>query len=438
MPENVQLQQVVVDGMVVKMGRDDIRRHIVGRVLDRREGVDLLPVGQHHDAAGMLAGGTPHAHAALDDPVDLAGALVLAPLLVIVFHIAEGRLVRQGTDGPGPEGLALSEDDLRVLVGLGLVVAGEIQVDIRLLVPLEAQEGLEGNVKAVLLKGPSADRAGLVRHIAAGRSRVFPHFLRLEITVVAGGTVIMGRQGVDLRDSRHGRHKGGADRTSRSHQIAVVVGLPHQLLGDDIHHGEAVGNDRMELLFQTVYHHLRKLLPVNGVGPLIADVPEGLIGILDDGRTLIRPHRGDPLDHVGNLVRVAHHHLPGLVASQILEFRQHLLGGPKVERRLLIRVLEALSGHDDTAVDLVLRIQEMDVAGGHYGLAKLLAQGDDPLIEPDQILLGLKGGPLSPQHKFIVAQGLDLQIVIEIDQPRDLLLRSGAHQSLVQLARLAG
>ena len=43
--ENIQLQQVVVDGVVIKMGRDDVRGHIVGRMLHRRKGMDLLARG---------------------------------------------------------------------------------------------------------------------------------------------------------------------------------------------------------------------------------------------------------------------------------------------------------------------------------------------------------------------------------------------------------
>ena len=38
--QNIQLQQVVVNGMVIKMGGHNIRRHIVGRMLHRGKGMD--------------------------------------------------------------------------------------------------------------------------------------------------------------------------------------------------------------------------------------------------------------------------------------------------------------------------------------------------------------------------------------------------------------
>ncbi len=105
--QNIQLQQVVVNGVVVKVGRDGLGGHIVGRVLHRGEGIDHLSQGKDDDTARVLSRGAPYAHTALNDPVDLTVSLPLPMLLKIVLHIAVGRLVRQGTDGPRPEGLAL-------------------------------------------------------------------------------------------------------------------------------------------------------------------------------------------------------------------------------------------------------------------------------------------------------------------------------------------
>ena len=438
MSEDIELQEVVIDGVIVKMRRDNVRGHIVGRMLNRRKGMDFLSVGQHHDTARMLACGTAHAHTALHDPVDLTVPLVLASFLVIILHITEGRLVRQRADGSGPEGLSLSENHLGVFMGLGLIITGKVQVDIRLLVSLESQEGLKRDVKAFLFQRRPADRAGLVRHVTAGCSRIFPHFLRLKVAVMAGRAVIMGRQGIDLCDSGHGRHKGGTYGTTGTHQITVIIGFPYQLLGNNIHNRESIGDNGMKLLLQTRGYHLRKLFSVNGVGLFITDITQGLIRIFDDRRTLIRANRRNPLNHIRDLICISDHDLPGLVASQVFKFRQHLLRRAKVEGRLIVRILKALSGHDDPAVHLVLRIQEMHVAGGHHRLVKLLAKRNDLFVQPDQIILGFKSGTLSPQHELIVSQRLNLQIIIEIHQPRNLFLRRGTHQSLIELSGLAG
>ena len=248
----------------------------------------------------------------------------------------------------------------------------------------------------------------------------------------------MGRQRIDLGDSGHGGHEGGTYGSSGSHQIAVRVGLPHQLLGNDIHNRESIGNDGVQLFLQTLRYHLGQLPAIDGMGFLVTDVTERLIRILDNRRTLIRAHRGNPFDHIRNLIRVSDDYLFCFIASEIFKFRQHFLGSPKIQRRLIVRVLEALSGHDNPAVDLVLRVQEMHVAGGHHRLMELLSQGHDLLIQADQIVLRLEGGPFSPQHKFVIAQRLNLQVVVEVHQSRNLLIRGRPHQRLIELSGLAG
>ena len=63
---------------------------------------------------------------------------------------------------------------------------------------------------------------------------------------------------------------------------------------------------------------------------VVADIPQHLIGIVDDGRALVRAHRGNLLTHVSNLIRVLHHHFLGLLAAQIGKFFQHLLRGAQI------------------------------------------------------------------------------------------------------------
>ena len=77
--ENIELQQVVVDGMVIEMRRYRVRRHIVCRMLHRGKGIDLLSDRQNNDTARMLSGGPAHADTALHDPVDLTVSLAGCP-----------------------------------------------------------------------------------------------------------------------------------------------------------------------------------------------------------------------------------------------------------------------------------------------------------------------------------------------------------------------
>ena len=68
-----------------------------------------------------------------------------------MLHITIRRLIRQSTDGTCTEGLPGAEDNLRIFVRLGLILSGEIQINIRLLISLKAQEGFKGNIKTVLV-----------------------------------------------------------------------------------------------------------------------------------------------------------------------------------------------------------------------------------------------------------------------------------------------
>ena len=69
--QNIQLQQVGINGMVIKMSGDNIAVHIVGRVLDRSKLLNVPANRKNNDSSGVLARGPAHSGAALDDPVDL-------------------------------------------------------------------------------------------------------------------------------------------------------------------------------------------------------------------------------------------------------------------------------------------------------------------------------------------------------------------------------
>ena len=56
MSENIQLQKIVIDRMIIKMGGDDIRRHIIRRMLHRRKRINVLTHRENNDSSRMLAG----------------------------------------------------------------------------------------------------------------------------------------------------------------------------------------------------------------------------------------------------------------------------------------------------------------------------------------------------------------------------------------------
>ena len=148
MAQLVQLEQRVVQVFEFKVGGQQAALHVVRRVLDGAEIVDVEGVRHDDHAAGVLAGGALDAGAADAQAVFLGAVDGLAPLLQVLFDVAVGGLVLQAGDGARLEDVLLAEEFLGIAVDVGLILAGEVQVDIRLLVAVKAQEGLEGDVVA--------------------------------------------------------------------------------------------------------------------------------------------------------------------------------------------------------------------------------------------------------------------------------------------------
>ena len=207
MSEDIELQQVVVDGMVIEMGRYRICCHIVCGMLHRRKGVDVLSHRQNDDTAGMLSRASAHARTALYNPVDFAVSLLASALFKIIFHITKRRLIRQCADRTGTERLSCAENNFRIFMRLTLIFAGKVQVDIRLLIPLKSKERFKRNIETVLNQRLSADRAHFIRHIAAAVSGKGFDLRRIKIVIMAFRAPIMGAQGIYLRNPRHERHQ---------------------------------------------------------------------------------------------------------------------------------------------------------------------------------------------------------------------------------------
>ncbi|CAN4043737.1 NADP-specific glutamate dehydrogenase, partial [Dysosmobacter welbionis] len=204
--QHVQLQEVCLHRVVFKMSGDGVGVVGVRRVLDRAEVLHVHIVGNDHQAAGVLTGGPAGAHAAQGQAILLCPAHSHAVLLQVFFHEAVSGLLRQCTDGTGPEHLGLSEHLDGVAVGPGLILTGEVQVDIRHLAAAEAQEGFKGDVEAVFDVFCAAHRADLVRHVRAAAVGAVLNELRM----LAIRAAVVGRKAVHLCDPGHIGHQGRA------------------------------------------------------------------------------------------------------------------------------------------------------------------------------------------------------------------------------------
>ena len=432
----VELDQNVVHGVEVVVGGDGGALHVVGGVLDGGKLADVVLLGQHHDAAGVLARGALDAHAARRQSFLVRAARMDAALLQILGGKAVGRLFRKAGNGAGAVDVALAEKLLDVGMGARLILAGEVEVDVGHLVALEAEEHLEGDVKAVLGQLVAADLAVFVRqvHAHAGQLRGGEEHL---VAVVAA---VVRRQGVDLGDAAHGGHEAGANAAAAAHEVSVRERLADQLLRDGIQGGKAVADDGAQLLFQPLLDDFGQGIAVEllGAAPGAAfDVAGRLLPIGLEGVLALRVlgEEAELAHLVRDLARGVDDHLVRLFFSKVAELLQHLVRGFEVQGRLVVAVVVAQTCLQNGAVDGVLGVEKMHVPGGDHGLVQLFAQGDDFAVEFPQVLL--VAGSAGAEHEAVVADGLDLQIVVPAGDALDLLLRPVVDDGLKQLARLA-
>ena len=307
----------------------------------------------------------------------------------------------------------MTEEFLDIMVGFVLVFTGEVQVNIGHLVAFKTQEDFEGNIKAVLDQRTSADRT-----VAVGQVHTDMVFglVHIEEPVMAVDAAVVGRERVHLGDAAHACDQGGTDGTTGTDQITVLEGLGDQLFSNIVERAVAVADNGLELLFQALENNLGKRVAVHLLGGAprhVLDIvgsilPYRLEGILILGVLGEEPQR---FHHVRDFVRIVNDDLMAFFRPEIIEFLKHFIGGLEVERGLMVAVLISHAGLNDGAVDGVVRIHEMDIAGGHNRNPQLVAQAHDLAVQiPERILIG----HLSfTDQEGIVADGLDFEVIVE-------------------------
>ena len=191
MSQLVELQEVRVNGVILEMGGDDVGIRVICRMLNRTDVVNLNLLGYNDNAARVLTRGAAYAGAACRKAVFLRAGALNAALLHVLFDIAERSFLGNRADGARSEHMVVSEDLAGVPVDARLILARKVQVDIRHLVSLKAEEGLERNVEALFGERLAAFRADLIRHVTAGPTRIGLHIIGIKIIIMTFLTVIM-------------------------------------------------------------------------------------------------------------------------------------------------------------------------------------------------------------------------------------------------------
>ena len=198
MPQLVELEEVRLHAVIFKMGGDNVAVRVVCRMLDGAE-IRHVHVLRHDDeAAWVLTRGALDADKPQREAVLLGLGRLYPALLKIFLDIAVGGLFGEGAYRSGAENMVGAEQRLGIFMRLGLIFAGEVEVNIGgLFVAWEAEEGLERDIEAVTVHARAAFGAVLFGHVRAAAVAAVGNELR----VLALGADVVRREGVDLRDT---------------------------------------------------------------------------------------------------------------------------------------------------------------------------------------------------------------------------------------------
>ena len=194
MSQFVQLQDGIMERVEIEVGGQNIRFHIICRMLYRREVIHIVITGHNHHAAGMLTSGTLDSSAANRKAVDFSRAVYQSPFFQILLYIAIGSLIGYRGNGAGLKHVVPAEQLFCITMGRGLVFPGEVQVDIRCLVSVKSQEGFKRDVMAVPVHLCTAFRTVLRRQVEAGANAAVCD----KFTMLAIRADIVGGQRIDF------------------------------------------------------------------------------------------------------------------------------------------------------------------------------------------------------------------------------------------------
>ena len=165
MSQDIELEDVLIDIVEVKVGGLPFSCHIICRILDRSKVIDIHIVWNNNDPPRVLTGRPLHPSGTLGQTFDLSISVVLAKITLIPLDKAVGSLSCDGTYRSCPEGVFFPKDITNIQVSTRLVFPREVQIDIGYLVPIETKEGLKRNVLSIFAELVATVWTILIGHI---------------------------------------------------------------------------------------------------------------------------------------------------------------------------------------------------------------------------------------------------------------------------------
>ena len=207
MSENIQLEKTSVQLVVIIVGGNDRRCHIIGRMLNRRKIIDIMIGRNDQYSAGMLTGCSLDLKTAGDQIVDLGIGTHSSMLFQIMPDHTVCGLLCQSSHGTGTINMIFTEHFTYIGMSLGLIFSGEVQIDIRFLIPVKSQENFKGDLLSVLFESGTADRTIPFRQVKTAHTGNSPGFFGIKVCKMTFRAIIMRFQRIDFRNACHRRCK---------------------------------------------------------------------------------------------------------------------------------------------------------------------------------------------------------------------------------------
>ena len=116
----------MVNLMIVKVRGNNRAFHIICGMLHRGKGIDVLSMGKHDNAAGMLSCSSPDSGQPLHKAINLRISLLFSSFFVVILNHAVGGFFGERTDCPGLKGIFLAENRSGVGMCLCLILSREV------------------------------------------------------------------------------------------------------------------------------------------------------------------------------------------------------------------------------------------------------------------------------------------------------------------------
>ena len=250
------------------------------------------------------------------------------------------------------------------------------------------------------------------------------------------GADVVWCQRVDFGNSCHRCHKRGANRTTGTNLIPMVYAIPNQFLCNDIQHRKTMFDDRGEFAVQSLFYQFRQWVTIDFLCLSIGDSHQIFLGTVNGRRKGTVRERLNVFNLICNGIGVGNNNFVCLFFTKIGEFFQHFFRGTQIQRRLKFCIVIALSGLQDLAVNGIFLVHEVHVTGCTNRNSQFITQCNNFAV----VFLQLFhiGSSTVSNHESIIPCRLDFQIVIELCQFHNFLMRFLFHECSEEFAGFAG